>query len=102
MLASYRQDIMDAMVQSDKFKGEFKGFTSKYLLGSLFFATNKWTINGNRGHLSIFARVELHVFLGYLETLDVEVSEFRYMWNGFFLKWKVSKLNCKILISHQS
>ena len=85
MLASYRQDIMDAMIQSDKFEGEFKGFTSKYLLGSLFSATNKWTKIGNRGHLSIFARVELCVFLGYLETLDMEVSKFCYVWNGVFL-----------------
>ena len=92
---------MDAMIHNDKFEEEFKGFTSKYLLGSLFFATNKWTIIGNRGHLSIFALVELHVFLGYLETLDMEVSDFCYVWNGVLLTWKVSKLTCKVLISYQ-
>lgn len=102
MLGSYRQDIMDAMMQSDKFEGEFKGFTSKYLLSSLLFATNKWTIIGNRGYLSIFTCVELHIFLGYLETLDVEVSEFCYVWKGVFLTQKVLKFICKVLISHQA
>jgi hypothetical protein len=85
MLGSYRQDIMDAMIQSDKYEGEFKGFTSKYLLSSLLFATNNWTIIGNRGYLSIFTRVELHICLAYLQTLDVEVSESCYVWNGVSL-----------------
>jgi hypothetical protein len=31
LLLDHRQDIMDAMVQSGKFEGDFRGFTSKKL-----------------------------------------------------------------------